>query len=143
MTTNGFYSTVASPYAIQAATSYIVFNQVPAVLGYNSGVLDPSTGVATINQDGVYEVAGAVTFEWNGPVSNRLATIRLEVNGALTTVQSSQNYSSNDDSTLHFSAPMYLRAGQQLRVKLILPSLDLNNQFVKQLGTYFAIAKLA
>jgi len=140
---DGFYASLSLPFVTTTKDLYLVWNSIPTTFGFNTGVLDTTTGIATIPVDGIYSLQGSVMYEWNGVPAERLVSAKVEVNGSLTSIVTTQSVTTNDDTTLDFGATVSLKAGNTVRVKLQFPSLDPGQQVIKSIGTYFSIYRLS
>jgi len=138
----GFYSTINQAVYATSKDVYIVFNTIPSVLGFNSGMLDTNTGTVTVPEESYYSINGAVTYEWNELPTNRQISVELEIDGKPSTIKATHSYGSNDPVTLNFSANVHLKYNQKLRVRLRFPYFDDTKQLVLPMGTYLSMFKL-
>lgn len=124
-------------------TFYPIFNNTNVVGGYNDGVLNTTTGVATVPYNAPYSIDASINFEYNGSPSTYYIELSIEVDGNETRIKRQDNVVSNDANTFDISGTLFLQAGQTVRVKMWVNKTAPGQQIINGfLGSYFSMAAL-
>lgn len=98
--------------------------------GWNSGLLDEETGIATIVNSGIYILNANLAFEWNCNECDRLVSFSVDLNAEDVLAVDKQVYIGNDIVTYHVSGIYELQAGDEICLALHVSELACGNQLI-------------
>lgn len=138
----GFFATVNSEF-VNAYHTHIPFSVTATAGGWNSGMLDTSTGIATVPESGVYHIDASVNLENNAFRSGSyIVDVIVEINGNTSRLRSQQTITNNDANTVQVSGTLSLVQGTQVRIKLSVSQLQEDMiMYSGFFGTYFSMIK--
>jgi hypothetical protein len=132
----GFYAELLDAiYFLDVEKYNILFQSIPAVCGYNTGLLNTSTGGILIPTSGQYQINCNVTFEWNLLSTSKEVSVFIEVNGTRLNMENIQQITTNDQITFTFSGSPYLTTGSDVKVFIKVPKIDTYQQSIKKTGS--------
>lgn len=138
----GFFATTANLIEVSSKDFYPIFNNTSVVGGFNSGMLDTTTGTALVPEEGVYDISSSLNFEFNFAPPQFTVRLIAEIDGAQSRLISETIVKHNDANTYTLNGPLQLEAGQRVRIKLWTSVFNEGTQYINgHFGSFFAMTK--
>lgn len=144
---DGFLMFLGNFYSITTMETFILFNTDQTTggefIGYNDGSYNPATGIYTVPSTGIYQLNANIGFEWNFNNQLRTITINIYVNSTVG-LRTLNLYNGNDAVNYNISSNLFLTAGDEINVSLIVDTVQTSFQNLTRIPTtYFGMHRIA